>query len=104
MQQFLRGSLVSLLPMVYLQKYPGYNDIVFWLPLVYGIIGVVIAYFGNYLLGGMLVGLVLSLVGRFVLDIPRQTFPEYNNYRVHIIAMVLYSFVYYILRGWLKPK
>jgi hypothetical protein len=72
------------------------------MPILYGIFGVINYYiineFGNnysLVIGGIF-GLLLSFIGRFILDIPKKLFqmPIDAEYIVHISATLLYSVLF----------
>lgn len=105
------SSLVSLITIGYVSngyyknnkpsKVP-YNDIIIIIPILYGIMGI-INYIVTSKLGinwsfivGAIFGLLLSLVGRFVLDLPRLifNFKKDNEYLVHIYAIMLYGCIF----------
>jgi hypothetical protein len=76
-----------------------------FVPLIYGIFGLVNYYivqkFGTYysLLVGAIFGLLLSIIGRFVLNLPELlfNFTPKNEYMVHIIAALLYAVIFQFL-------
>lgn len=51
------------------------------------------------LLVGLVVGLLMSLLGRFGLDLPRKLFgmPQGMRHRVHVIAPLLYAVLYRVV-------
>ena len=76
-----------------------------FIPLLYGIFGVLNYYvtqnFGNgySFLVGMLFGLLLSMLGRFMLNLPTKifNFTDSNQWMVHIHAMVLYAGIFQLI-------
>ena len=66
----------------------------------YGLANVVNVFFGNTLRSSLLVGAlfgeVLSLVGRFKLDLPKRLFrmEKHQEDLVHIIAPILYAAIF----------
>ena len=48
---------------------------------------------------GILFGLTLSLIGRFIFDLPTRlfNFTKSNEYIVHMYASILYSFVFFFI-------
>lgn len=108
---FIISSLVSIITITYLgvayyrkQKPSNVNFklMVLIIPLIYGISGVInykmIEEYGinSSLIVGGLVGLLFSLVGRFILNLPTKLFEftKNNEYQVHIIAVILYSIIF----------
>ena len=97
------GSLVSFFPMVYLnpsvtgKPFPGYTNLILYLPIVYAVLTVLVVKSRNLFIGGALVGLLLSLIGRFYLGIPSKVFPDLDNYKIHLVAMVFYALVYGVI-------
>ena len=71
--------------------------------LSYGIANVINVAMGNTLAGaavvGALFGEILSVVGRFGLDLPKRLFdmPTEKEWHVHIIAPVLYALIFVFL-------
>jgi hypothetical protein len=82
-----------------------YEIIAIAVPLLYGIFGtinyyVISNYDRNYsLIVGAIFGLILSLFGRFVLDLPIKifNFNKGNEYLVHVYAIVFYALLYRFL-------
>lgn len=108
---FIISSLVSIITITYLgiayNRKQNLNNINFKLmvliiPLIYGILGVInykmIEEYGvnSSLIVGGLLGLIFSLVGRFILNLPTKlfNFTKNNEYQVHIIAIILYSIIF----------
>ena len=108
---FLNSSFFSVITIAYL-GYAFYNKgrpqdvsfelFVIFIPLVYGIVGVINNYItemygDNYsLLVGGLLGILLSTIGRFVLNLPTKIF-DFNKsteYQVHLYAMILYALIF----------
>lgn len=104
LKMFILGTLVSFVPMLYLGVaqslggvlIPGYHSLVMYFPWVYGVLTVLISYFGNWFVGGAFAGLLLSLVGRRM-GVAKLLFPETPNWRIHAIAMVVYALVYSVV-------
>jgi energy-converting hydrogenase Eha subunit A len=71
------------------------------IPIFYGITGIIIYQLKrkynipSYILGAI-VGLLLSLIGRFILQLPTKlfNFTKDNEYQVHIYAIILYGFIF----------
>jgi len=108
---FLITSVISLITLGYLgvaffnkgrPNSVNYELMVLIIPLVYWLLGIVnyrvINEYGNNssLLVGALVGLCFSLIGRFILNLPITLFnlTKNNEYRVHIIAMIIYGLIF----------
>lgn len=75
-------------------------------PVLYGLANIVLVKYGNGLmvavLAGAGLGLVLSLIGRFALGLPRKIFgfSVANEWRVHFIAAALYIGIFvFIVRN-----
>ena len=72
-----------------------------FIPFIFGIFGIinyfVIKKFGinSSLFVGVALALVLSFIGRFMLNLPEKIFKftKKNVWTVHIIAMILYSLI-----------
>lgn len=111
---FLSSSLpASMITLAYLaygyakEKRP--NDVPYELfgllvPLIFGIFGVLnynATKFGSYnsLIVGALFGLIISLIGRYVFNIPLKLFGLKDNKQriVHLYAPILYSLIFYII-------
>ena len=113
---FLLGSIVSVLPIFYIgeaykklscqeQKQIDYVRIATSLPIVYGITFVVLKkFFKNYFVLGAVAGLFYSLMGRFVLNLPKKLFKMKNETSVHLIAPMMYALVYGVIVKKLKSK
>lgn len=78
--------------------------IVLLLPFAFGVFGVLnynVNKGGSYnsLLVGAIFGLLLSIVGRFYLDLPKKLFllPNNKQYTVHLYAPVIYALIFYII-------
>ena len=103
---FIISSFVSLITIGYIgkaflskkcpQSVP--YEIFLIIPLLYGIFGVINYHFElKYsIVIGMLFGLLLSLVGRFKLNLPQLIFDftKETEYQVHIIAIILYGGIF----------
>lgn len=117
MKSFLIGS--SLPSILVTMSYLGYyfrmkgrpSDIPYemfpiFIPLFFGIF----AYIEENIiksppLTGALLGLSLSLIGRFGLNLPQRMFGfnKSNEYQVHIIAMILYAMIFtYIVKPLIR--
>jgi uncharacterized membrane protein YeaQ/YmgE (transglycosylase-associated protein family) len=107
---FLISSFFSIITIAYI--YISFNKshhpietqfemMVLFLPIIYGIVGVINYYIiENYgdnfsLFVGAIMGLLLSMVGRFILDLPQKifNFNKNNEKQVHIYAMILYAII-----------
>jgi hypothetical protein len=95
---------VLIFPFLYLRglKSPSFENISILLPFYYGISFVVLNYLlqsvipdkrTRYLVAGAIIGFVLSLIGRFVYNVPEKIFNIPEN-SVHIIAPILYAFIF----------
>lgn len=108
---FIISSFVSLITLFYVGLYYTNKqspiDISFHLfpiiiPILYGIFGLinkyVISKYGiNYsILVGSVFGILLSSLGRFILNLPTKifNFTNKNSYKVHIYAIIMYSFIF----------
>ena len=108
---FLITSIISLITLGYLgiaflnKGRPSsvkYELMVLVIPILYGILGVInykiINKYGNNssIILGIFVGLCFSLIGRFILNLPVILFDltKNNEYRVHIIAMIMYGLIF----------
>lgn len=51
------------------------------------------------IISGILMGLTLSIIGRFIYDLPTKLFDftRENEYTVHLYAMILYSLIFYFI-------
>jgi hypothetical protein len=75
------------------------------IPLLYGIFGVInyyiISNYGNNysIIVGMVFGIMLSIIGRFGLDLPVKLFNFTTNtsYKVHIYAIIIYAIIFRLL-------
>jgi hypothetical protein len=108
---FIVSSFVSIITLAYVgqaykkSNYPSdvpYGLFIFAIPLLYGIFGIInygviqqygIAY--SFVVGALF-GLMLSLVGRFVLNLPTRifNFTKATEYKVHPFAMLLYAGIF----------
>ena len=108
---FIISSFVSIITIGYLglaynkQNRPSnipYELFPVFIPILYGIFGLVnyyaiIKYGTNYsFFVGMLFGLILSLIGRFGLNLPKLlfNFTETTQYKVHIYAIFIYASIF----------
>ena len=82
------------------------ENLLFPIPILYGIFGtinyIIIRKFDcdNYsLLVGGLFGLILSIIGRFIFDLPNKLFniKKEKEYIVHIVAFVSYALIFRII-------
>lgn len=108
MNAFIAGSSLPSISVTmlyigyYFRKNGGPSDIHFekfalFIPFFYGIFAVIEQkYIKNPLISGALLGLSLSLMGRFILGLPQRMFgfTTENEYQVHIIAMILYAGIF----------
>jgi len=109
MNDFILGSTVAFYPLVYLGR--AYSklsckemkdidlfSIYYLLPIVYGLTYVLLKKrIKNLFVLGAVAGLIYSLIGRFLLNLPSRLFKMRNPNHVHIYAMVMYSLIYGIL-------
>lgn len=73
-----------------------------FIPILYGLFGllnyyIITKYGNNYsILVGAIFGLFLSIIGRFVLNLPIKIFGYTKNtaYKVHIYAIIIYSLIF----------
>jgi len=108
---FIISSFVSIITIGYLglaynkQNRPSnipYELFPVFIPILYGIFGLVnyytiIKYGTKYsFFVGMLFGLILSLIGRFGLNLPKLlfNFTETTQYKVHIYAIFIYASIF----------
>lgn len=108
---FIIASSVSIITLGYLgsayglSKCPsniGYMWFPVLIPLIYGIFGLINEYIIdtmgiNYsFVVGATFGLLLSLVGRFILNLPVLlfNFTKSTEYKVHIYAMIMYAAIF----------
>ena len=76
-----------------------------FIPLLYGIFGlinyyIITDYGNNYsIIVGMLFGILLSIIGRFGLDLPIKlfNFTKNTSYNVHIYAIIMYAIIFRLL-------
>lgn len=78
-----------------------FEQIALGVPLLFGLMGIVnwyvIKHYGNYssFIVGAIHGLILSLLGRFILHLPSKIFDiQSNKWQVHIIAPILYGLIF----------
>jgi hypothetical protein len=108
---FIISSFVSIITIGYLglaynkQNRPSnipYELFPVFIPILYGIFGLV-NYYAIIKYGtncsffvGMLFGLILSLIGRFGLNLPKLlfNFTETTQYKVHIYAIFIYASIF----------
>ena len=104
----LKGSRMAIAPMLYVgyalyqltpdeRSQVNFNIPLFFLslPLVYGLVFAVLRQFiPNMAILGMVAGFIYSLLGRFLLKMPKQIFKSIEPSTVHITAMVLYAGLY----------
>lgn len=104
---FLIGYFVSIITIGYLYLYfKNYNmDTIFIVvPILYGIFSI-INYFVikiniNYsIIIGILFGLLLSIIGRFIYKLPIKifNFNKNNEYKVHIYAIIMYGLIFRLI-------
>ena len=73
-----------------------------FIPLLYGIFGLINYYIiekygNNYsLIVGIIFGILLSIIGRFCLDLPIKlfNFTKSTSYKVHIYAIIMYAIIF----------
>jgi len=111
MNIFIISSVISLITIAYISsayiknKCPSnipYGLFLIFIPLLYGIFGVINYYVINKygikysFVIGMIFGLLLSLIGRFKLNLPQQlfNFTKKTEYKVHIYAIILYACIF----------
>jgi hypothetical protein len=64
------------------------------LPLLFGLTGIINYHTEyNFILGGLF-GLLLSLIGRFGLDLPKKLFEMEYPSKVHPTAIILYGLIF----------
>jgi hypothetical protein len=76
-----------------------------FIPLLYGIFGlinyyIITNYGNNYsIIVGMALGILLSIIGRFGLDLPIKlfNFTKNTSYQVHIYATIMYAMIFRLL-------
>jgi hypothetical protein len=108
---FIISGFISLITITYVgfaytkhqcsQRIP-YKLFPIFIPILYGIFGIINYYIiMNYgikfsFIIGMLLGLTLSIIGRFGLNLPLLIFDftKQTENNVHIIAMVLYAVIF----------
>ena len=107
---FAKSFVISLITLVYIGiafKRSGrpsnvpIETIMMFVPIAYGLFGVfddflTTKFKRDYsLLVGMFVGLVFSLVGSFMLDLPRTIFGfKESTMIVHVYAVILYALIF----------
>ena len=111
---FLISSFISIITLGYIgfaynnknrpQTIP-YELFPIFIPLLYGIFGlinyyIITDYGNNYsIIVGMLFGILLSIIGRFGLDLPIKlfNFTKNTSYNVHIYAIIMYAIIFRLL-------
>ena len=101
-----KGATMALVPAIYLgiafnrttvPQAISYGKLLLLLPCVYGCVFAILKHFtSNMIMLGAIAGLLFSLIGRFVLNFPRQLFQMNNPNLVHPAAMMLYASLYSI--------
>ena len=108
---FLISSFISIITMGYIgiaynnTNRPStipYELFPIFIPILYGIFGVInyyiISKYGNNysIIVGMVFGILLSIIGRFVLNLPIKLFDftKDTSYKVHIYAAILYAIIF----------
>lgn len=120
MQAFITGALTSLLTIAYVGRayYKAgsppdvpFRTIALTLPILYGLANyILVVRLKNSRAGafavGLVFGLLLSLFGRFMLDLPQKIFgfsPD-REWVVHGSAMALYAVIFGVVLRWLNSK
>jgi hypothetical protein len=111
---FVMSSAVSIITLIYIGfaynkkcSLPNIHYELFpiFIPLLYGIFGIInffviqqVGSMYSFTVGAML-GLMLSIIGRFVLNLPVLifNFTKHNEYKVHVYAMVLYASIFQLI-------
>jgi hypothetical protein len=73
------------------------TKILFMIPIIYGLAGIINYHYIKYsYIVGALFGLILSIFGRYIYNLPVLIFnlKKNNEYKVHIIAIILYSLIF----------
>jgi hypothetical protein len=109
---FFATSFISIITFVYLgmafKKHGRPSEIPYelfpiFLPILYGLFGVInykiISKYKNVnysLFVGALLGITLSFIGRFMLNLPTKIFDftKKNEYKVHMYAIVIYALIF----------
>jgi hypothetical protein len=111
---FLISGLISVITLFYLgaafRKHGSpasvpYHLFIIMIPLLYGLFGLINYYvvqkYGQFfsLLVGAVFGLLLSLIGRFILNLPILIFgfTKKTEYKVHIYATLLYAGIFQLI-------
>lgn len=108
---FLIGSsiFITIFPKIYLHSNdPFLNKVLIFLPILYGFTYVVLKYILTkyienkqllFICIGALAGLFYSIIGRFILGIPRNilNIKKSEEWKVHPTAMILYAVLYGII-------
>ena len=111
---FLISSFISIITLGYIgiayknNNRPStipYELFPIFLPLLYGIFGlinyyIISKYGNNYsLVVGMVFGILLSIIGRFGLDLPVKlfNFTKNTSYKVHIYAIIIYATLFRLI-------
>ena len=108
---FLISSFISIITLGYIgiaynkKNRPSnipYELFPIFIPLLYGIFGlinyyIITKYENNYsLIVGMVFGILLSIIGRFGVDLPIKmfNFTKNTSYKVHIYAVIIYAIIF----------
>jgi hypothetical protein len=104
---FIVSSFVAMVTMIYIgnafknsgrPSHVPYELFPIFIPVLYGIFGLVNNYVGekySFLVGASM-GLLLSLIGRFILNLPIKIFKFTKDTAsmVHLYAMLLYGLIF----------
>jgi hypothetical protein len=123
-RKFLIGSSVAIFPIIYLgmaynklscgeanKMKVKYANLMMGIPLMYGATYVVLSHLLRGLVKdkrtrlfvlGAIAGELYSLIGHFGLEIPETLLLSKNPNSVHIIAPVVYAFIYGFFVHWLE--
>lgn len=104
---FSVGALASLMTLGYLYYYDtsnvlNYKVIPFLLVLAYGVTNTLVIHFKQPFIIGGLFGLFLSVIGRFILNLPELVFKLQNQNIVHPVAFLLYSTYFHFVVDYLN--
>lgn len=108
---FLISSFISIITLGYTgiayknNNHPStipYELFPIFIPLLYGIFGlinyyIITNYGNNYsTIVGMVFGILLSIIGRFGLNLPIKlfNFTKNTSYKVHVYAIIMYSVIF----------
>ena len=111
---FLISALISVITLFYIgvafQKHDSpasvpYHSFIIIIPLLYGLVGLINYYivkkYGQFfsLFVGAAFGLILSVIGRFVFNLPILIFgfTKKTEYLVHIYAPLLYAGIFRLI-------